>query len=175
MVYDAIEQAATSLSANFDADLAALATAKGEAGITQTATVYKRRPATVLFALAAVTGSGVTLPAIGVWVQRTATQARRQDVRDNVHQLVFDYVARSAGVTAGSDVTLEKQAELAAEALLRTVDRLVTAGGGYFGAGELAGSVVIELSGLAMGPGQSYYEEHVRLTCPVTERDTGLA
>ncbi|HWP38945.1 MAG TPA: hypothetical protein VNL18_15470 [Gemmatimonadales bacterium] len=162
MIYDAVEQAYTVAAANFTADLNALAAAKGVTA-PPAATLIKRQRAETYIAL------GAALPALGIYLLRVATQAKSQGKRDSVVSLVFDYYLE------GTDPTLlAKQAELAAEAVLRTVDRLADAGSGIYGAGEGSGSVTIELSDGYDPADENKFFHRAQVTVPVWDEDTGL-
>lgn len=165
MLYDAVEQVYTVVLANFTTDLGALATAKG-VSVTATVGVIKRQTAETMVAL------GADLPAIGVYTVAGSTQAKDQGKRDTLTTMVLDYYAE------GTDpANLAKQAELAAEALLRSIDRLWPALEG--GGGNAVGSV-----GIVMTPGyqevrqneaeQTVYNHRATVTFPVMDRDSGL-
>ena len=161
--YDVIENIEPVLTANFATDMAAIVAAKGAQVISTNATVYKREMGP-LFA-----GRGQPLPGIGLWLRTTQTQARRQTKRDNLHVLVYDYFAR------GNDaVKLQAQLELAAEAILMTVDRTYQAGGGVYGSGETDKSVTVQFVPIVQAKGRGSYEGRVLVVAPVNEEDTGL-
>lgn len=170
MVFDAIEAAYTVVLANFSPYLAALAAAKGVVCDT-TANVVKRQSAELYMAL------GLPLPGIGIWADRVATQAKNQGARDNETTLVLDYYCEGTGDSSVA-VTIAKQAELAAESLLLSVDKMTPGTGGVFGNAELLGSVRIEFTdafteGKAGADGKPVrtYKRRVQLTFPVYDRD----
>lgn len=165
MIYDAIEAVYTVVLANFATDMAALVAAKSVADVNAKINVVKRQPAETYV------DRGLALPAVGVYGLRIATQAKNQGARDNVSTVVLDYYAEGA-----DPVVLAKQVELAAEALLVSVDKVTPSGGGVFGAAELVGSVTIELT-------ESYVEakpdatdrrywRRALISFPVHDRDT---
>lgn len=163
MIYDAVEQAYAVVNSNFAADMAALVAAKGVAGLTTTATAIKRQDAETYVDI------GAALPAIGVTGRRAHTQAKDQSKRDSVSEIVYDYYA------VGSDPSkVAKQAELAAEALLKSVDRLWASGSGVFGAGEVPGSISIDFDPGYLEVQQPNYGARARVSFPVTDRDEGL-
>jgi hypothetical protein len=163
MIYDQVEVIAQVVDANYAADMAALVAAKSLTGITTTATVIKRQSAETFRRL------GAPLPAIGVVHLRAATQAKDQQKRDTLGTVVLDYVALGADASK-----VAKQAELAAEALMRSVDRLAMAGGGLYGAAELAGAALITMTeGFTEAEDAQYWRRaQVQFTCH--DRDEGL-
>lgn len=170
MVFDAIEAAYTIVLANFATDMATLATAKAVTCETQ-ANIIKRQSAEIYVYLRAA------LPAIGIWALRVATQAKGQNGRDNETTLVLDYYA-----TGYDPRVVAVQVELAAEALMISVDKLTPGSGGVFGAGELPGAVRIELSDGYVETAQDadkqpnsdrrLYSRRAQITFPVYDRDT---
>lgn len=170
VIYDAVEQVAPILVANFTADLTTLATAKGIAvlptagGIDATVTLYKWADAESF-----VPVEQNLLPGLGVNWETIATQARRQDKRDSTHYLVADYFARGADSTV-----LGRQLALVAETLLHRIDQIWnTASGFVYGAGEPEGSIRLEQFPLG-SYGQDTYEGRLRIHFPVNEEDQGL-
>jgi len=163
MIYDVIENVEPLLTANFGTDMTALVAAKGAQVTSTAATVYKREMGP-LFA-----GRGQPLPGIGLWPRTIQTQARRQTKRDNLHLLVYDYFARGPDA-----VKLQTQLELAAEAILLTVDRTYQAGGGVYGSGEIDKSVTVQFIPVVQPKGRGFYEGRVLVVAPVNEEDTGL-
>lgn len=163
MIFDQVEQLYTVVNTNFATDLGALATAKGVT-INTGATFVKRQNADVFFAL------GVTLPACGIYVTRASTKAKQQGIRDTTGTAVFDYYAEDA-----DPVKVAKQAELAAEALLMSVDRMATAGAGVFGAAELEDSITVEMSdGFEKRASEGRYWRRAVVRFAIYDRDTGL-
>ena len=172
MFYDVVVAAAADLTANFTADLAALIAAKGgiAAGASSAVTVYPHRSAEIFVPLANAQVGGAPLPGVGIFCLRTRTQAKSQGARDNVVTCVFDYFARGA-----DPAVLTAQVELAAEALLRAIDRLSVPGGDQlWGAGEEAQSVDVAIQGTAQAEGSDFYEDRVLVSFPVEHRDLGL-
>lgn len=164
MIFDAVERAYDVVNANFAADFAALATAKGVTGLALTATIEKRQTAERFIALQAPG------PTIGVWGRGTVTQAKvGTGWRDNVSSVVLDYYC-----TGTDPVLVAKQAELAAEALLRAIDRLPGSGDLVFGAGELRGSVTVELTDGYLKTRDDLYYRRAQITFPLTDRDDNL-
>lgn len=136
MLYDAIERVYALLDANVETDLAALATAKGLTLGTTVELVKRQRKETFL-------RLGSTTPAIGIFPATVVTQARNQGRRHSRVGVVCEYYASSA-----DPVLVQQQAELAVEAILRTVDRLgeLTDTGGVYGGGGEEGSVSVEFT-----------------------------
>lgn len=160
MIYDAIEGAYTVVLTNFATDLAALATAKGVT-ITTTASIVKRQKAETFGTYQ------IALPAVGVYGKKVVTQGKSNGYRDNLSTVVFDYYA------VGPDpVILAKQAELAAEALLKSIDRLN--GADPYGAGVLPGSITVEFNDGFEEVQIPNYARRAIVTCPVWDQDTGL-
>jgi hypothetical protein len=161
MIYDAVERAYAVVNTNFATDLAAIIADKGVAGLTATASIVKRQRAETYLAL------GLTLPGLGVWSRGTVTQAKvGSGWRDNVSTIVLDYYCVDV-----DPVKAAKQAELAAEALLRSIDRIPGSGDGAYGAGELRGSVVVEMSDGFLQDGNARWFRRAQVSFPLTERD----
>lgn len=154
-----VEQVTSVVTANFAADFAALAAAKGVANL-GAVTIHKRLPADI------IAGEELAVPGIGVYATKATTNAKRQTLRDSRVTCVLELFLRGT-----SAATIRAQAELGAEAFLLSVDRVHTAGGGIFGAGEEEGGVVCEIAGGALGEGQEQYEELTRVTFTVSDRD----
>lgn len=173
MIFDAVERAYLVLGIGttnkFTTDLAALIAAKGVAGLDSTISVYKRERAETFIAL------GGSLPGLGVYGTHVDTQARVGGVagvgwRDNVSLVTYDYYCV---YTAGADAPVKaaKQAELAAEALLKCIDAMVdTPGDGVFGAGELRASVQVEMSDGYLKDAAGWFRR-AKVTFPLTDRD----
>jgi len=162
MIFDAVEAMTTVLTANFSADFTALAAAKSVADLPSPPTFVKRQKAEMFATL------GVTLPAIGIYVLRSVTMAKWQAVRDPRCTGVFDWYARLA-----DPELLAKQTELAAEAMLRTVDRL-SSSGSIYGAGELPDSITIEVTDGYDKSIEPSYDRRATVTFSVYDRDSGL-
>lgn len=165
---------------NFDTDMAALVAAKVTAGrldsiqadaMDQTATVYERLAAEEFAAHPDEDGPDQEkLPGIGVYAGPLTTQARWQGRRDARAVVVLDYFA-----TGSDPVVLGKQVELAAEALLRSIDRIPEAApAGELGAAELKDEIAVVIAGSSRERGLDYYQDRVTLTFPILEQDTGL-
>lgn len=165
MMFDALERFATVLAANFDADLAALCTAKGVTAPVGSVTLIKRMDANLHVA---VNGA---LPALCVYGRAVSTQARFVGKRDSRCVISVDYLNRAdeAGL-----VTMLQQVELAAEAILKTIDRVPgDSASGVWNAAPNAGEAVIELSDREDAP-EGEYQRLLTVTVPVTDRDEGL-
>ena len=163
MIYDALEQVYTVLNANFVTDFAALVAAKGVTGVVTTTGLEKRQDANTMIRLRA------TLPAIGIYAVAATTQAKDQAKRDSVTTVVCEYLA------LGSDpVALAKQAELAAEALCKSIDRVAASGAGVYGGGEARQSVEVVLNQAYTETVSPNYEQTATITFPVWDRDEGL-
>lgn len=161
MIYDQIEQAYSIASQSFPGDLAALATAKN-VSITTSCTFVKRQHADLFVQL------GIVTPACGVYLTRVVTAVKSQTHRDVTGAAVFDYYA-----TDPDPVKLAKQVELAAEALLKSVDRLC-GGDIIYGAGVLDDSITVELSdGYEQTVAPNYWRRAL-VRFPLYDRDTGL-
>lgn len=165
MLYDAIEQAFAVIDANFDADFAALITQKslGGLGLTTTAMKIKRQTAEIFVAKRA------SKPTIGVYGIRASTRAKDQGKRDSRNVIAVDYFA--TGIEADG-AKVQKQVELAAEALLKSVDRLVGGtGGGVFGAAVQDDDITVELSEAYVEGEAPAYIGVATVTFPVDDRD----
>lgn len=165
MIFDAIEQANSIAAANFTADLTALAAAKSVT-VTANCNFVMRQDAD--FYVSRQLG----LPACGIYAdpaRDTLTQGKDQTKRDNDVALVFDYYAVDT-----DHVKLGKQVELAAEALLMSIDRLATAGvGGIYGVGEGPGTIRVVLDQIEKRDSTNY-GRRARVRFIVNDRDTGL-
>ena len=165
MLHDTVERVWVVVNTNFAADMAAVITAKGlgAAGLTATATIIKRQTAEIFAAKQA------TVPTIGVYGIRAVTQAKDQGKRDSQNTVGIDYYA--TGMDASK---LQKQVEVAAEALLRSVDRIAGSGGGVFGAAVQDGSITVDLlDGYTEGAAPAYIGV-ATVTFPVDDREDGL-
>lgn len=165
-MYDAVERAVAVLTANFDADMAAIVTDRAVAVTAQVATVYKRREWSVFAELSTFSQAA---PGIGVYATEATTNAKRQNERDWTVSVVAEYYAR------GPDpAKLAVQAELAVEAILRSVDRMNEGllGSRILDAGGPANSVSVECSRTAhLESGDRYYEELAKVTFPVVDQE----
>lgn len=163
MLYDAIERSFAEIDAHFEADFAALITQKalGGLGLVTTALRIKRQTAEVFVARKA------TVPTIGVYGIQATTRAKDQGKRDSRNTIGVDYYA------TGTDATkVQKQVELASEALLQSVDRLCTPGsGGIFGAAVQDDDIAVELSDGYLEGKVPLYIGVATVTFPVDDRD----
>lgn len=158
MIYEVVERAVEVFAANFATDMQALATAH-DLPVDTDVTVYPRREAGEFAA-------HEVLPGLGVWSPGARTQAHGgQSIRKSRVTVVADYYARHADVDL-----LTAQVELAAEAILRSVDRMPDASG-VRGAGEENETVRIEITGAARMAGAKTYEERVVVTFTMDEQD----
>ena len=163
MIYDQVEQAYTVAAANFAADYSALLTAKGVASPGSIPLIKRQSVPTAL-------RYGKTPPFVGVVSLAATTQAKDQGKRDTRGLLAYDVYIK------GTDPALvAKQVELAAEALLRSVDRLPTSGGGVFGAAELPLSLTVSLSDDEDEEvEEGKYGRRATVSFPTWDRDEGL-
>src|SRR5574341_1399623 len=113
---DAVVRAAAVLTTNFNADMAAIVADHGVAVVSQVATVYADREWAVFCELDTFTQAQ---PGIGVYASGARTNARRQNEREWIVLVVAEYYAR-----ASDPAKLKVQARLAAEAILRSIDRM---------------------------------------------------
>lgn len=133
-----------------------------QGGYDPSATVYGRLSAPEAVAL------GKAAPLIGVYSTGAQTNPWNQGKRDSLVTLVFDYYAQ------GPDPDkLSRQAELAAEAIMKTIDRLPTANpnAGTILAGDGRFAVAVNLDLRPPLGGHDNYEAEITLTCVVRERD----
>lgn len=165
MIFDAVERAYAIAfgGGKFSADLAALIAAKAP-GLDSTVNIYKRQRAETFIAL------GGSLPGLGIWATASLTQARvGTGWRDVVTEVVYDYYCVYAG-DSDAPVKAAKQAELAAEALLKCVDALPGSGDSVYGAGELRSSVRIETSDGYLQDSAGWFRR-AKVIFPLTDRD----
>jgi hypothetical protein len=131
--------------------------------MTTTATVIKRQ--SVETALA----EGATIPVLGIVALRCTTNAKDQGKRDSLTTVEWDYYAEAA--TVASLGVLQKQVELAAQAILYTIDRLAGSGLQVFGGGDLPGSVEVTVTeGVNEGEAPRYWRRAV-VTAPIWQRE----
>lgn|SRR5574341_64857 len=169
---DAVVRAAAVLTTNFNADMAAIVADHGVAVVSQVATVYADREWAVFCELDTFTQAQ---PGIGVYASGARTNARRQNEREWIVLVVAEYYAR-----ASDPAKLKVQARLAAEAILRSIDRMNEGltGSRILDAGNPDLSVQVELSRTADLPGPSdgvdasqWFEELCRVTFPVIDQE----
>lgn len=179
-IYDAVERTLEVVKANFDTDMSALVAAKVTDGrlsqeqadaMDKDATIYERLAAEEFAAHPDDEGPAQEkLPGIGIYAGSLTTQAKWQGRRDARAVVVLDYFAQ------GDDpIVLGKQTELAAEALLRSIDRIPEAAtAGELGAAELKDEISVQIAGSSRERGLDYYQDRVTLTFPILEQDSGL-
>ena len=138
MIYDCVEQAYAVLNTNFATDYSALLTAKSVASPGTVKLVKRQKVTTAL-------RYGLQAPLIGVISLAARTQAKDQGKRDTQALLAYDIYITGAASSDGAAL-VAKQIEIAAEAAMRSVDKLAASGLGVFGAGELPLTVDITLS-----------------------------
>lgn len=160
MIYDAVERCYTVTNTNFAADLAALATAKSLT-VDTTVNLIKRQSAETFTRLQA------ELPACGIYGLEADTQAKDQTKRDSLVVMTWDYYDEDT-----DPQKVAKQVELAAAAILRTIDRIVNTL--TFGAGEVPGSVRVRLTEGFIEANEKNYWRRAIVTAPVWDRDEGL-
>jgi hypothetical protein len=163
MLYDVVDLVASVLDANFDADLTALCTAKGVATPTGIVggTVRKRE------GLLAWATSPANLPGLGVTSQGAQTGAKNQAKRDST------VTVQAAYYSTGQDAALlGAHVELAAEAIMLSVDRMAGSGSGLvWGVAEGRDSVRIETMGTAFTRDANWFEDGVVVEFPANDRD----
>ena len=171
MIYDAVEQVYTALAANFTNDLALLAAAKG-ASITTTVDLIKRQSADIFLGL----GKGKSAPACGIYGSDATTQRRDQGLtagskRDSIVSITCDYYCE------GNDPdVIAKQGELAAEAILLSMDRLPSYPGGIYAVAEQNESVQVNVTEgyeeAKADEGGRTYQRRVTVQFPTYVRDS---
>lgn len=163
MIHDQVEQAFSVANTNFGTDYSALLTAKGVASPGAVTIIKRQSVPTAL-------GYGKAPPFMGVISLAARTQAKDQGKRDTQGLVAYDFYL------SGTDPALvAKQVELAAEAALRSVDRLAASGAGAFGAGELPLSVNVTLSDDEDEEVQEgKYGRRAMVSFPMWDRDEGL-
>lgn len=132
MTYDVIERINTIFAANFASDMSALVTAKGLTGqgIDETVVVYPRRRGQQF--VTKMAEDNVTA-GIGCHARGFVSNAKFSGRRHTTHRVAVEYWALNT-----SAVALALQLELAGEAVLSCIDRLLASGGstGIIGVGE---------------------------------------
>lgn len=181
MFFDAIERTLAVVTANFATDLAALValkvtdsflTQEQADDIQQDATIFERLDAGTFSSHLDEEGKGVRHAGIGVYAGPLTTQAKWQGRRDSRATVIVDYYA-----VHPDPVTLAKQSELAAEAIVMSIDKIpeaVPAGSGILGAAELKDEIRVDPLGLSRAKGADFYEDRVIVTFPILEQDSGL-
>lgn len=163
MLFDCVERAYTVTAANFATDLTALLTAKSVAALSGTLVIAKRSSAE---SHKKWNGDPPYLDIRGL---RAATVANDQGKRDSICELEWDFYLE------GSNPSLiAKQAELAAEAVLQTIDVLAESGDGLVGAGEEWRSITVEMSDGNMEAKEDLYWHRAVVRAPVFDRDEGV-
>lgn len=172
-MYDAEERVAAVLTTNFAGDFAAVLAAHSltpAAVSAVVATVHLRREWETFSELDTFNAAN---PGIGVYATGFRAQARHQDERLWLVTIVAEYFAR------GPDPDLlTTQVRMAAEAILRSVDRMNEGlvGSRILEAGGPDQSVTGELSRTAhLDGGDRYYDELLRISFPVIDQEVGLA
>jgi len=164
VIYDAVEKAYEIILANYATDMTAVIASKaGLTGISNAATIEKRQDVRKSIKL------GAAKPTISVQGRRADTQAKvGSGWRDSVSSIVLDYFCNGA-----DPVKVAIQAELAGEALMRCVDKMPNSGGAgtVFGAAEMVGSALVELSDGYEKDGAGKWYRTARVTFPITDRD----
>ena len=159
MIYDALERLVTVVRDNFETDLEGLRDEK-ELTITTSAVVYP--------GLSADEFADKTLPGIGIYALGGLTQAKFQQLRDTVVTHVLDYFDEGDDVEA-----LDHQVTLAAEALLKSIDRM-SEGGTVIGAGEEAGNISVVIQQFRRVDGSRRSGRRALLTFTARDRDQDL-
>lgn len=162
MIYDVIELVASVLGTNFTTDLTTLCTAKSVTAPTAiVGSVHKRED------LLAWGTNPANLPGLGVISIRSVTGAKNQTKRDALTTVRVTYY------TMGQDAAvLGAQVELAAEAILLSIDRVAGSGTGQvWGAGEARDSVLVEMLGTALTKDAGWFEDGVIVEFPCNDRD----
>lgn len=163
MIYDAIEDSAGIMEQFFETDMRTVIADKGEAAIDPEIDIHKRRDA-----LWIIGHKDVDRPQMGIYVSSALTSAKYQQQRESVNAIIFDYICR------GSDgEVIEKQAELAVEAIMLCVDRMAGVGS-IMGAGEAPETVSVDVDRTAQVEGANYYQERIIVGVPIRTVDTGL-
>jgi hypothetical protein len=157
--------------ANFDADLAAVASARG-------VTLFDTRPTTLYAGEAAETFFVKTLPGLGFWLRSPGrTGAQRNGRVDWIFTVVVDYV-----LAGGDRDRVQEQVDLAAEAIRnRIADKLRGTGTGTIelaAEDEFGAIAVVDLyDALVAAAGdvspESPFVGGCRLEVLVRQRDTG--
>lgn len=165
---DVVARCMTVLGDNFNTDMLALVQAAGlENQVDVNVTLFSRRNAGQVATLY----RGEKLPGIGVYVLRGTTHAAwANKVRLWRCNVAFDYLAAGPSRKEDADLLMQ-QAELAVEAILRTVDRLSGDPVGLVsGAGEAEDSVAVDLAPVTLeqvrGP-----QVRALVRVPVTDED----
>ena len=160
MIYDCVERVADHLRANFDTEMAAVATAKGETGLTTTAKVFEWRSIETMLEAA--------YPAICVYAGATADvevpipRGGTAD-SDTRAQISVEYVAK------GTDPRkIEVQLALAAEAV-RNLMLDVWPSGTVWGAGP---SLSFSFNRPMQDVESELYENYWHAFVPIQQRDT---
>ena len=163
MIREAVERAFTVVTANFQTDFAALATAASL--VAPTADLYKRRSAERFHAHTAC--------GLGVYHEGGATSRRRpgaatgSGLRDSRPVIVLDFYLRDA-----DEADAVELGELAIQALLRSVDEFPESP--VWGAGDPRDSVTWEVIDTPLTEDRATAEFRALVRIPVMVRETGL-
>ena len=162
MIYDVVELVASVLTTNFNTDLAALCAAKTVTAPTSIVGSVHKREGLLAWAV-----DPANLPGLGVVTTRSVTGAKNQAKRDatTVVQVIYYTMGQDAAV-------LGAQVELAAEAILLSIDRVAGSGTGQvWGAGEARDSVLVEMYGTAQTKDAGWFEDGCQVEFPCNDRD----
>lgn len=158
-----MERVAAILTANFDTDVGLLCTAKS---VTAPATVTILKRMDINLHIAA--NGADRLPALCVYANTATTQAEMAGRRHTHATINIDYMDRFSVTVLETGL---KQAELAAEAILLSVDRLgLDNATGVWEAGGGLDSVVVTFNDREDAP-EGEYQRLVTVSVPVTDQD----
>lgn len=158
-----MERVGAILTTNFDTDVGLLCTAKS---VTPPATVTILKRMDMNLHIAA--NGADRLPALCIYANTMTTQAKMAQRRHTHATINIDYMDRFAIASLETGL---KQAELAAEAILLSVDRLgLDNTTGVWEAGGAVDSVVLTFSDREDAPAGEY-QRLVTVSVPVTDQD----
>lgn len=165
MIYAVVEQVYTVLAANFATDWAGLCSTFS-LGAPPAVDIVKRQNVDAM--VRSTSRDWSVRPAIGIYAVDLTTQAKMAAHRLSVNNLGLDFYRRGA---IANLPTLLQQGELAAEAMLLTIDRLAGSGGGVWGAGEAEDSVTVTFSDGYEATEGGDYQQLITVTVPVRASD----
>lgn len=168
MIYDVVEIVATVLDSNFETDLAALCVAKSVTAPSALVAPNSSTSVRTREALVAWGTDAENLPGLGVTSLRSVTGGKNQRKRDSTTTVAVTYYS-----TGQDAAVLGAQIELAAEAILLSIDKVAGSGSGQvWGAGEARDSVEVEMLGTAQMLDSDWFEDGVVVSFPCNDRDT---
>lgn len=163
MLFDVVERVYTVTNTNFATDYTALLSAKSVTAPGGSVVIAKRMRSETH-----KKWNGDP-PYLNIRGLRAQTNAKDQGKRDSLCEVEWEFYLE------GTDPSLiARQAELAAEAVCKTIDLLAASGDGLFGGGEERLSVTVEMSEAGVEGKEDLFWHSATVRAPVWDRDEGV-